>query len=199
MTLERPLAPAAPKRLRVPLHKQQASEWCWAAVSQGVELLFEASSDLKQCQVVSRGFKQACCGADGSPVRGPQCNRPGYLHEALDALGLLARPRGKDRPPYVQGPVAFSTVQREIDRGRPVCVLIHWRDGRGHFVLIDGYSISARGTPYVFVRDPLSPASSSHHPYDVLSAQDESGGYQDGQGVWAYSFLVRSRAEAAED
>ena len=94
----------------------------------------------------------------------------------------------------IAGPVA-----REIDRERPVCVLIKWRGGggRGHFILIEGYSISASQTPYVFVRNPMSPKSISHHPYHVLASQESGGGYQDGQGVWAYSFLVQPRSEKA--
>jgi len=193
MTLERPLTPFEPKRLQLPLLKQQASEWCWAAVSQGVARYFEPGLTLSQCQVVSRGFKQACCGEYDRPVRSPACNRPGYLHEALEALGLLAKPRADAENAWIEGPVAFSTVMREIDREHPVCVLIKWREGggRGHFIVVEGYSVSAKGTPYVFVRDPMSPESTSHLPYERFADQEPGGGYQDGQGRWAYSFLVK--------
>jgi hypothetical protein len=156
---------------------------------------------MSQCQVVSRGFKRACCGEYDRPVRSPECNRPGYLHQALDALGLLVTPRSDLDRPWIEGPVAFSTVQREIDRGRPVCVLVKWRDGggRGHFIVIEGYSVSAKGVPAVFVRDPMSPESASRHPYELFAAQEAGGGYQDGQGRWAYTFLVKpADAKASE-
>lgn len=191
--------PAAPKRLDVPLRKQQASEWCWAAVSQAVELFFNPHSELQQCKIVGGAFHQGCCGKGDAPVRDPACNRPGYLHVVLGGLGLLAKPNTKAAQDWIKGPVSFEQLRHEIDRGRPVCVLIKWRNGggRGHFILIEGYSISASQKPYVFVRNPLSPKSASHHPYEVIASQDTSGGYQDGQGVWAYSFLVQPHAGKA--
>jgi hypothetical protein len=41
------------------------------------------------------------------------------------------------------------------------------------------------------------PKSISHHPYHVLASQEPGDGYQDGQGVWAYSFFVQPRAGKA--
>ena len=191
--------PAEPKRLGVPLHKQQASEWCWAAVSQAVVLFFNPAADLQQCKIVGNAFHRACCGDGDAPVRDPACNRPGYLHEVLGTLGLLAKPSPDAQQPNIKGPASFDVLRREIDRGRPVCVLIKWRNGggRGHFIMIEGYSISASKTPYVFVPNPMSPKSISHHPYQVLASQGPDGGYQDGQGVWAYSFLVQPNAGKA--
>ena len=191
--------PSEPRRLDVPLRKQQASEWCWAAVSQAVDKFFDPASDLQQCKIVSNAFHRACCGAGDTPVRESACNRPGYLHEVLGTLGLLAKPSPDAGLPAIKGPVPFDQLRGEIDRGRPVCVLIKWRDGggRGHFIMIEGYSISASKTPYVFVRNPMSPRSSSHHPYHVIASQGPDGGYQDGQGVWAYSFLVQPRTGKA--
>jgi hypothetical protein len=193
------LRPTEPRRLRVPLRKQQASEWCWAAVSQAVELFYDPASDLQQCRIVGNAFHRACCGKGDAPTPDPVCNRPGYLHEVLDGLGLLVKSSEDPRSGAITGPVSFDQLCREIDHGRPVCVLIKWRGGggRGHFILIEGYSVSATRTPYVFVRNPMSPRSSSHHPYRVLASQGADGGYQDGQGVWAYSFLVRPRGGKA--
>ncbi len=183
-----------PLDLRLP--KQQASEWCWAAVSQGVALHFGLAPE-SQCEIVGKQFKESCC-EDGRAGAGwgSKCNRPGYLHKVLERMEVLAQPPGTHDNKWVKGPVAFSVISTEIDAGRPICVLIRWRDdGRGHFIIIVGYSVSARGTPYVFVRNPLYPSSRSHHPYQVFASQSgDEGGYQDGQGVWAYSFLVKPPA-----
>jgi Papain-like cysteine protease AvrRpt2 len=184
--------PAKPERLSVPLHKQQASEWCWAAVSQGVALYFDPGSGLQQCQIVGRAFKRACCGDGFAPARDPSCNRQGYLHEALDSMGLLASPEAGAKKKWIEGPAPFEVIKREIDAGRPVCVLIRWKSGGGgHFIVIEGYSVSERGEASTWVRNPLSPRSSSRHPYDVLASDSDDGGFQDGQGRWAYTFLVQ--------
>ncbi len=189
-------APTEPRRLGVPLRKQQASEWCWAAVSQAIDRFYDPESDLQQCRIVGGALHRACCGKGDAPGPDDACNRPGYLHLVLDGLGLLVKSDDDPRSGAIQGPVSFDRLRREIDHGRPVCVLIKWRGGggRGHFILIEGYSVSASRTPYVYVRNPMSPRSSSRHPYDVIASQGSDGGYQDGQGVWAYSFLVRPRA-----
>lgn len=184
--------PTAPKRLSIPLRKQQASEWCFAAVSQAVALYFDSTREIHQCQIVGRAFKRACCGDGMAPVRSPECNRQGYLHLALDSMGLLASPEEGASHKWIEGPVSFAVIRREIDAGRPVCVLIRWKSGGGgHFIMIEGYSVSIRGAASVWVRNPLSPGSSSRHPYDVIASNSDDGGYQDGQGRWSYTFLVQ--------
>jgi hypothetical protein len=188
--------PIEPTRLSIPLRKQQASEWCWAAVAQAMASYFDPAIRVEQCQIVGRGFKRACCG-DGT-ARNPECNRQGYLHHALDSMGLLASPSEQGKHPWIEGPAPFAVVRREVDAGRPVCVLIKWKSGGGgHFIVIEGYSVSERGTASVWVRNPLSPRSSSRHPYDVIASDLDDGGYQDGQGRWAYTFLVQSAPKGA--
>lgn len=190
--------PAEPRRLSIRLFRQQASEWCFAAVAQAVAMYFDPANEVHQCQIVGRGFKRACCGERMAPVRSPECNRQGYLHTVLDAMGLLAQPAEGGPNKWIEGPAPFALIQREIDAGRPVCVLIRWKNGGGgHFILIEGYSVSPRGVPAVWVRNPLSPGSSSRHPYDVIASSSDSGGYQDGQGRWSYTFLVQKPAESS--
>jgi hypothetical protein len=179
-----------PKKLEFALRKQQAEEWCWAAVSQAVARHFDPKMDLHQCQIVGSDFKKRCCGDAFAPNRGSSCNRPGYLHKVLERLGLLAK-----EP--ILAPVDFPRIQREIEAGRPVCLLVRWRGSqRGHFIVIAGYSISNSQRPVVHILDPLSPQSPSSMPYDILASQEEGGGYQDGQGVWFASFLVKPNAKA---
>ena len=110
-----------------------------------------------------------------------------------DGLARPTRRGGANK--WIEGPAPFALIQREIDAGRPVCVLIRWKNGGGgHFILIEGYSVSPRGVAAVWVRNPLSPGSSSRHPYDVIASNTEKGGYQDGQGRWSYTFLVQPPA-----
>jgi len=129
--------PAEPRRLSIRLFRQQASEWCFAAVAQAVAMYFDPANEVHQCQIVGRGFKRACCGERMAPVRSPECNRQGYLHTVLDAMGLLAQPAEGGPNKWIEGPAPFALIQREIDAGRPVCVLIRWKNGGGgHFTIV---------------------------------------------------------------
>src|SRR4051794_27769023 len=123
----------------VPLkvERQKRSEWCWAAVSVSVNRLFRPESQHTQCEIVTSVFSRECCGADAPG----ECNRPHTLHTVLGRLHLLAAaPKLKT--------LAFPRIQKEIDAGRPVCVLIKWRDkdgevsDRGHFITITGYRVT---------------------------------------------------------
>jgi hypothetical protein len=177
-------SPQISVKLALDLRKQLKSEWCWAAVTQSVDHLFRPSSELTQCRIVSRNFKKDCCAEPGGPPLDPGCNRPWFLHRALDNLGLL-------KGDFRDGPVTFAQLRDEIDAGRPVCVLISWkRSGFGHFIIIHGYGVSAQGNEIVFLQDPLEPAPTWMF-YDRMASKGPGEGYQDGQGVWSGSVLVK--------
>lgn len=177
------------KSLDMEVHRQERSEWCWAAVSRSVELFFDPSSELEQCQVVGRELHQACCGKlDKDQAK--TCNIPETLDGPLSKLGWL------EQGPNA-GPMSFEAIQREIDQGRPVGVLISWRaDGKftgGHFIVIAGYLVTEAGVPYVSLRDPFFPASQMNYK----SFCDKKGGYHDGEGIWSHHYVVRSTRKKA--
>jgi hypothetical protein len=82
-------------------------------------------------------------------------------------------------------PLTFVEIQREIDRGRPVCVAIKWASGGGHFVVVRGYRELASGARQLYVADPLNPSS--------LVDLDEFTFRYWGDGEWDETDLVESR------
>ncbi|MCX6591372.1 MAG: hypothetical protein NTZ56_07600 [Acidobacteria bacterium] len=165
---------------------QKNTEWCWAAVTVSVDRFFRPTSKKSQCQIVGKALNKSCCGS-GQPVPPDSpCNLQGLLHEELKKLGLLAR------DPLLE-PATFPIVQREVDAGRPLCVLIKWRDkkgvvtNRGHFITISGYSLTPSGKAFVTIDDPLFGVSS----VDYAGLADPDFGYHDGTGKWFATFLVQ--------
>jgi hypothetical protein len=124
----------------IPFHleKQEATNWCWAAIAVSVNHHFAPGSRWRQCGLVKAVLGKA---PEKDRPKNPdwcakpvprQCNRSYYLEDALRRLGRLKR---------CSGPLGYREIQREIDADRPVCARIEYRDkGRsGHFVVITGY------------------------------------------------------------
>ena len=151
-----------------------------------VDHFFRPTSKRSQCQIVGKALNKPCCGA-GLPIRPDSpCNVQGLPHEELKKLGLWAR------DPLLE-PAAFPLVRREVDAGRPLCVLIKWRDkrgvvtNRGHFIAIRGYSVTPAGKEFVTIDDPLFGVSTIDH----AGLADPDFGYHDGTGKWFATFLVQ--------
>lgn len=168
--------------LKVP--RQQRSEWCWAAVSVGVDRFFRPDSTHCQCEIASRSLNLQCCsGVQPAPLT--TCNAPHAIHTVLGTHHLLAA------DPIIK-PLSFDSVRTEIDAGRPVCVLIKWLDSqgqvtqRGHFIAINGYRVTTGQSQFVSITDPMY--GSSEIAFDQFA--NGKGGYRDGRGVWFASFLV---------
>jgi len=164
---------------------QKMSEWCWAAVSVSVNRLFRPGSAHSQCEIAGTTLGHECCGASEPAA----CNSPHELHPVLGTLHLLAH------DPIVK-PIPFDRVQKEIDGGRPICVLIRWLDndgqqnGRGHFIAIRGYRVTPAQKQFVSIGDPL------YGPSEIAYGEfaNPKGGYRDGSGVWFATFLVANEA-----
>lgn len=60
------------------------------------------------------------------------CDKYGYLHDALKHLGNLRRWRATR--------TSFNDIKTEIDGKQPIGVAIKWDDGGAHFVAITGYN-----------------------------------------------------------
>ena len=164
---------------------QNMSEWCWAAVSVSVNRLFRPQSTHTQCEIAGMAMGQECCGGSAAAA----CNSPHELHRVLGTLHLLAH------DPIVE-PVPFGRIQKEIDAGRPICVLIRWLDsdgkqnGRGHFITVRGYRLTPGQKQFVSIGDPLY--GSSEVAYAEFA--NPKGGYRDGNGLWFATFLVANEA-----
>ena len=174
----------------VPLtvQKQENSEWCWAAVTVSVDLFFRPTSTHTQCDVAGGVLRRVCC-SGGKLSKSDPCNVPHALHTVLGRFHLLA-----DDP--IRKPLTFLQVKREIDAGRPVCVLVKWRnnDGsvsdRGHFIAIKGYRVATDGKQFLSITDPFYRPSEIN--YEDFSSKD--AGYRNGRGVWFATFLVDDKA-----
>ncbi len=170
------------------VQKQEATEWCWAAVSVSVNRMFRPDSTHTQCELAGGVLRRQCC-SGGKLAHSDPCNAPHELHPVLGRLHLLA-----DQP--IVKPLTFARLQKEIDGGRPVCVLIKWLDqdgqpgNRGHFIAISGYRVTPSKKQFVAIGDPFYGPSE----IEYASFSSKQGGYRDGRGVWFASFLVRNQS-----
>jgi hypothetical protein len=160
------------------LQKQQMLNWCWAAVAVSVQRFFDPESSMRQCDMVQtlNPDVKDCC---GNPIPAP-CNKVGLLQDALTKVACLQK--------VIRGPLSFSQIQEQMSAGLPVCVRIGWNGGSevsGHFVVINGWGLSPTDVPLVHVLDPYF--SNGVWPYAALI----SAGYQQGNGQWTDTFLVK--------
>ena len=151
---------------------QEQHNWCWAAVGMSIDRYFSPDSTMKQCEVAERVVGTGCC---GNPEN---CNRAAGLEQALKAVKRL-------KAVLVGGILTFGEVRERIDTGLPVCARIGWpEEGRGHFVVIFGYSTSSQGE-WVHIADPFFLDSTIPYEQFVSSYLDA--------GAWTDTFLVTDR------
>jgi Peptidase_C39 like family len=170
------------------MERQKMPEWCWAAVSVSVDRFFRPGSVHTQCELAGSVLTLPCC---SSPTPSGACNAPHELNPVLGRLHLLAA------DPILK-PLTFGHVQKEIDAGRPVCVLIKWLDkkgqvsNRGHFIAISGYRVTPAHAQFVSLADPFFGPSE----IDYTQFCSPAGGYRSGHGVWFATFLVENEAKS---
>ena len=115
-----------------PMEQQQASYWCWNAVTVSMEHYFNAGSKLTQAAFAVQTL--------GPPPANP--DEPYYLQDALSEVDLLNE--------YLQGNyLTFEEIQEQLAAGLPVGVHISWNEGGTHYVVITGYGVSPGGKPQV--------------------------------------------------
>ena len=150
------------------IETQEESDWCWAAVSAGVDRYFDPGSYLTQCQIASDVLnEQACADPDNY-------NRAGSLQDALNVVGMERTSSA--------GKITFQALQTEIDAGRPVCVRIAWDGGGAHFVALCGYRIWSNGLKTVDVADP--------YYADSTQAFDQFPASYNGGGTWTDTYFT---------
>jgi hypothetical protein len=169
------------------MQEQLKSEWCWAAVTSSLSSFLTPQNAMSQCQVVNQVRKQQggatatvdCC---QSGVTAPACNQPNSLSTALTTNGWLQCYHPFHLPPDV--------IRNLINRGKPLPILIYWREGNGfygggHYVVITGVGPddpTDLGATLIAVEDPLN--GPSVLPYSVLINQYK------GTGCWLYSYVL---------
>ena len=107
---------AGAQKLNFAMQPQTETQWCWAAVSTSVSLFFSATSSWTQCKVANSAWsRNDCCGSGSS---GP-CNKPWYLDRALTIVSVLKS--------WKQGIESFSSTQKQVGLGNPLCIRVGWR------------------------------------------------------------------------
>jgi len=157
------------------MQTQQASQWCWSAVSVSVDDFQAPPTQWTQCLLVNDMLaRQDCCGS--SPGFG--CDTQNTLSAALTRVGRLS-------PPHHSQQLADATIIGEIDAGKPVCIRIEWQDAfhTGHFVAIIGYDDSDPANLQWKVSDPF-------HGLSTVDANTFPSLYKVIGASWTHTYLI---------
>jgi hypothetical protein len=158
-------------RLGLQMQRQQETNWCWAATATSIAVYYDPSTTWTQCAVANAQLNRTdCCGGAGATY----CNVYGYLDAALQTVGHFDH--------IAAGAASVTSVDGEIDAGRPLGIRVEWRGGGAHFLAAVGYLEDA--VTYVAVDDPIY--GKSDVTYDALN-----GAYQ-GLGIWTHSYYTKS-------
>jgi hypothetical protein len=152
------------------MQTQNQSNWCWAAVAVSTHLFYGGTQWPVQCGLVNQTFGLHICCQSGSS---PACNKQYYLDQALQITGNYHH--------YTNGPELWSSVTQQINIRHPLGVRISLAGNLGHFLIINGYTVTPRGIQQVVLRDSLN--GNSIVPYGRLV-----NGYQ--RGSWTHSFFT---------
>ncbi|MFI8260580.1 MULTISPECIES: papain-like cysteine protease family protein [unclassified Streptomyces] len=127
----------ASRRLNITMQAQAKTNWCWAASGNTIATWF------------GRNYTQnQFCNAAFNRQQGYDCPNNqatlGNVQTALDWAGI-------NSGSYVNGWLRYTTVQSEIDAGRPVETRIQWSNGGGHMHVVYGYDTA---NSWVYWGDP---------------------------------------------
>ncbi|MFE2480113.1 papain-like cysteine protease family protein [Streptomyces sp. NPDC059389] len=127
----------ASRRLNITMQAQAKTNWCWAASGNTIATWF------------GRNYTQnQFCNAAFNRQQGYDCPNNqatlGNVQTALDWAGI-------NSGSYVNGWLRYTTVQSEIDAGRPVETRIQWSSGGGHMHVVYGYDTA---NSWVYWGDP---------------------------------------------
>lgn len=159
--------------------QSEQSNWCWAAVGQGVDLVHGTTTT--QCAIanlVLQPIGPDCCVDCGS------CNVPQELEDTLNAISHFSG--------SASSPALPATIVTETTSGNPVCVRLSIvGQSVGHFVAIK--AICGDGdNPWLLVCDPdptehALPMSTNEYwtQYSTLIS-----GFLKGAGTWDMTFFT---------
>jgi hypothetical protein len=116
------------RQLNITMQEQQKSNWCWAASGNTIATFY--GWNYSQNQFCNAAFGRA---------QGYDCpNSQATLGDVQNAFSSMGINPGR----YVNGYLYYSTVQNEINSGRPVETRIGWTSGGGHMNVLYGYDTS---------------------------------------------------------
>lgn len=166
-----------PTRLALTMRKQMQSDWCWAAVTEGVSGFYGAPGSWTQCSIADAALgRQDCCTTGASDPN--RCNRQHYLDVALDVVGHFGRVEPRR--------LTFPEIVNEIQSRRPLCCRIEWGDRNGHFLcVIDGF-LGPSGDAYLRISDPIFLEAD-------ISFRDFASAYQTGAS-WTHTYFTTGSA-----
>jgi hypothetical protein len=149
------------------------TNWCWAAVSEGVARAYNPNSPWTQCLIADQHLgRQDCCTNGGSAA----CNVSGYLSSALGIVGHFGH--------LHQGILPFPAIEQEMQAGRPVGVRIAFGGQRGHYVAIKGSEVDVHGTELLECDDPGPPQSTRVDTYQRFATAYNN------HGTWSLSYCT---------
>ena len=154
--------------LYLEMQHQEQDQWCWAAVAVSVRKFYDPASTLSQCEEANMERGQASCCTNGSSE---ECNHWSYLDSALAHAEVHTTAEERQ--------LSFSEVTQQVTTRHPIGVRIEWPDGKGHFVVIDGF-IDVNNIQYLTIKDPWYGSSTVR--YDTLTSRYQSS------GRWTHSY-----------
>lgn len=149
--------------------------WCWAAVSSSISHFYDSNSQNSQCVIANIELARSDCCDFPCNQGGLEFDVPRTLASPLGWVGCL---RSWDP----NGSASRSTLQKELNAGRPVCARIKWLGGGAHFVVIVQFDAES---DKVIVKD--SSWDRREISYDQLRTN-----YGDDQGKWTDTFYTKS-------
>ncbi|WP_354642113.1 papain-like cysteine protease family protein [Kitasatospora camelliae] len=120
---------ATSRRLDLTMQAQQQTNWCWAASGNTIATYYGYGYSQNQfCNLAFNRSTNSTCP-----------NNQATLGNVQTALGRIGISQGS----YVTGYLRSTTVQAEIDAGRPIETRIQWSSGGGHMHVLYGYDTAA--------------------------------------------------------
>ncbi len=152
------------RKLEIVLERQEASQWCWAAIAVAAARAF-GTGQITQAEVAARLQAE-----DATPTR----NQPRRLLDAVRIAGCDGH--------WTPGRPTPARLRREIDAGRPFCMRLTWAGGQSHFVMIVGYAAGGRE---LIIEDPSGDPG-------LQSLEDFPGLYRGRTAVWRETYWLRA-------
>ena len=161
-------AAVSQKDLSVIAHKQEQSNWCWAASARMIAVWHQTIGAFPQCTIVGYTL-----GGSGCP------NSTATDDQVRAALGVAGKLSGT----LVYGGPTIGTIKAQIDASQPMEFDYAWTKGGKHVVVVTGYyydtAPTATDPSYVYWKDPADGLSKGSSLAKFLS-----------NGDWKASFYI---------
>jgi hypothetical protein len=114
------------------LERQIGRSWCWAAVAKGIVDHY-GGPKRQQCQYATQFLRQekTCC---RKRIPEERCDREHDVDSVLAHYGNFA-------PPPFRRPIGLATIRRELERDRPVVVVVKFPT-RNHALVITAIDVA---------------------------------------------------------